>query len=43
MQTFDTLIHETAHSILHNKDDEKYTREEAEVQVESMHMLFALP
>jgi len=35
MQTFKTLIHEIAHSILHSNGIEKYTREEAEVQAES--------
>jgi len=36
MQTFKTLIHETAHSILHNKENEQYTRKEVEVQAESI-------
>lgn len=36
LQTFKTLLHETAHSILHKTDSEKYTREEAEVQAESV-------
>lgn len=35
MHMFKTLIHEKAHSMLHNKDQNKYTREEAEVQAES--------
>lgn len=35
MHIFKTLIHEKAHSMLHNKDQNKYTREEAEVQAES--------
>lgn len=35
MHLFKTLIHEKAHSMLHNKDQNKYTREEAEVQAES--------
>lgn len=34
-QTFKTLIHEKAHSILHTKDT-KYSRNEAEVQAESI-------
>lgn len=34
-QTFKTLIHENAHSILHTKDT-KYSRNEAEVQAESV-------
>lgn len=34
-QTFKTLIHEKAHSILHSKD-KKYNRNEAEVQAESV-------
>lgn len=36
MHMFKTLIHEKAHSMLHNKDQNKYTREEAEVQAESI-------
>jgi len=36
LQTFKTLIHEKAHSLLHNSDPEKYTRSEAEVQAESI-------
>lgn len=37
MQTLKTIIHEKAHSLLHNSDSEnKYTREEAEVQAESV-------
>lgn len=36
MHTFKTLIHEKAHSMLHNKDQHNYTREEAEVQAESI-------
>lgn len=36
LQTFKTLIHEKAHSLLHNSNSEKYTREEAEVQAESV-------
>ena len=35
MHMFKTLVHEKAHSMLHNKDQNKYTREEAEVQAES--------
>lgn len=35
MQTFKTLIHETAHSILHDNKNVKYSRKEAEVQAES--------
>lgn len=35
MQTFKTLIHEKAHSMLHNGKQNKYSREEAEVQAES--------
>ncbi|WP_316497670.1 hypothetical protein [Intestinibacter bartlettii] len=35
MHMFKTLIHEKAHSMLHNKDQNKYTREEAEIQAES--------
>lgn len=35
MQTFKTLIHETAHSILHDNRNVKYSRGEAEVQAES--------
>lgn len=34
-QTMKTLIHERAHSILHTKDGNHYTRNEAEVQAES--------
>ncbi len=36
MQTFKTIIHEKAHSLLHNSDSGKYTRQEAEVQAESI-------
>lgn len=36
LQTFKTLIHEKAHSILHRKDCEKYSRNECEVQAESI-------
>lgn len=36
MQTLKTLIHEKAHSILHNEKQNKYSREEAEVQAESI-------
>lgn len=35
MHMFKTLVHEKAHSMLHNKNQNKYTREEAEVQAES--------
>lgn len=35
LQTFKTLIHEKAHSILHNKKQSAYSRKEAEVQAES--------
>ena len=35
MQTLKTIIHEKAHSILHSGSD-GYTREEAEVQAESI-------
>lgn len=34
-QTFKTLIHEKAHSIMHNKNREDYSRNECEVQAES--------
>ena len=36
MQTLKTIIHEKAHSLLHGSDSDKYTREEAEVQAESV-------
>lgn len=37
LQTLKTIIHEKAHSLLHNSDSKnKYTREEAEVQAESV-------
>jgi len=36
LQTFKTLIHETAHSILHNKNCKDYSRRECEVQAESV-------
>lgn len=35
-QCFKTLIHEKAHSLLHNGTGNKYTRNEAEVQAESI-------
>ena len=35
-QTIKTIVHEKAHSLLHNSDSERYTREEAEVQAESV-------
>lgn len=35
LQTFKTLIHEKAHSIMHNKNREDYSRSECEVQAES--------
>lgn len=36
LQTFKTLIHEKAHSTMHNKNCEDYSRSECEVQAESV-------
>lgn len=36
LQTVKTIVHEKAHSLLHNSASIKYTREEAEVQAESI-------